>query len=39
MQETILKNPDDVIGPWKTDGGSSAIEIYGCGEKLCGKVT
>lgn len=32
-------NPSDVIGSWKTDGDRSAIEIYGCGEKLCGKVT
>jgi uncharacterized protein (DUF2147 family) len=31
-------NADDVVGPWKTDGDRSAIEIYGCGEKLCGKV-
>ena len=29
----------NITGPWKTDGDSSAIEIYGCGEKLCGRVT
>jgi uncharacterized protein (DUF2147 family) len=29
---------NDVIGPWKTDGDSSSLEIYRCGEKLCGKV-
>jgi uncharacterized protein (DUF2147 family) len=31
-------NGDEVIGPWKTDGGRSAVEIYRCGENLCGKV-
>jgi uncharacterized protein (DUF2147 family) len=31
-------NPNDVIGPWNTDGDSSSVEIYRCGEKLCGKV-
>jgi len=31
-------DPVAVIGPWKTEGEKSAIEIYGCGEKLCGKV-
>lgn len=31
-------NTDDVVGSWKTNGDSSAVEIYGCGEKLCGKV-
>jgi uncharacterized protein (DUF2147 family) len=31
-------NLDDVIGPWKTEGDRSALDIYRCGEKLCGKV-
>jgi uncharacterized protein (DUF2147 family) len=31
-------NSNDVIGQWKSDGDRSAIDIYGCGEKLCGKV-
>jgi len=31
-------DPNDVIGTWKSDGDRSALEIYGCGEKLCGKV-
>ena len=28
----------DVLGFWQTDGNSSKLEIYPCGEKLCGKV-
>jgi uncharacterized protein (DUF2147 family) len=28
----------DVIGFWKTVGNSSKLEIYPCGDKLCGKV-
>jgi len=28
----------DVIGNWSTVGNSSHVEIYPCGEKLCGKV-
>jgi len=28
----------DVIGFWKTAGDSSKLEIYPCGDKLCGKV-
>lgn len=28
----------DAIGNWSTVGNSSHIEIYPCGEKLCGKV-
>ena len=28
----------DVIGNWRTVGNSSQLEIYPCGEKLCGKV-
>ena len=30
--------PNDVIGPWHTEGDSSLLEIVKCGEKLCGKV-
>lgn len=30
--------PNDVIGPWHTEGDSSMLEIVRCGEKLCGKV-
>jgi uncharacterized protein (DUF2147 family) len=28
----------EVIGPWNTVGNSSQLEIFPCGEKLCGKV-
>ena len=28
----------DVIGNWSTVGNSSQVEIYPCGEKLCGRV-
>ncbi|HTP64691.1 MAG TPA: DUF2147 domain-containing protein [Geobacteraceae bacterium] len=28
----------DVIGLWKTAGNSSKVEIFPCGDKLCGKV-
>jgi uncharacterized protein (DUF2147 family) len=30
--------PGDVLGPWKTAGDSSELEIFRCGDKLCGKV-
>ena len=28
----------DVVGNWQTNENSSMVEIYPCGEKLCGKV-
>jgi uncharacterized protein (DUF2147 family) len=28
----------DVIGSWQAAGNSSQLEIYPCGDKLCGKV-
>jgi uncharacterized protein (DUF2147 family) len=28
----------EVIGLWKTAGNSSKVEIFPCGDKLCGKV-
>ena len=31
-------NPNNVIGPWQTDGNSSSVDIFRCGEKLCGKI-
>ena len=31
-------DPGGVIGPWHTEGDSSELEIFTCGEKLCGKV-
>lgn len=30
--------PGDVLGLWKTDGGDSQLEIYRCGDKICGKI-
>ena len=27
------------IGVWFAEGGKSKVEIYHCGEKLCGKIT
>ena len=34
----IAATPDDVLGVWKTRGDRSRIELYKCGEKICGKV-
>lgn len=31
-------NPDDVLGLWRTDDDDSKIELYKCGEDVCGKV-
>jgi uncharacterized protein (DUF2147 family) len=30
--------PSNILGPWKTDGGDSQLELYKCGEKICGKI-
>jgi len=30
--------PGDVLGSWKTDGGDSRLELFRCGEKICGKI-
>lgn len=30
--------PDDVLGVWKTAGGRSEVEIFRCGDKLCGRI-
>jgi len=30
--------PDDVLGTWKTDGGDSQLELFQCGDKICGKI-
>jgi len=30
--------PGDVLGLWKTDGGDSQLELFTCGEKICGKI-
>lgn len=31
-------DPGDILGSWKTDGDKSRLELFKCGEKLCGKV-
>lgn len=31
--------PDEVLGIWKTNGDLSRIELYKCGDKVCGKVS
>lgn len=30
--------PTNVLGVWKTDGGDSKLELFKCGEKICGKI-
>ena len=30
--------PSDIIGSWKTDGGDSRLELFRCGEKICGRI-
>ena len=30
--------PGDVLGSWKTDGGDSQLELFTCGDKICGKI-
>jgi len=30
--------PADVVGLWKTDGGDSRLELFRCGDKICGKI-
>jgi uncharacterized protein (DUF2147 family) len=30
--------PDDVLGMWKTEADRSRIELYKCGDNICGKV-
>lgn len=29
---------DSVLGLWKTDGGESQVELFKCGDGICGKV-
>lgn len=28
----------NVLGLWKTDGGDSRLELFRCGDKVCGKI-
>jgi uncharacterized protein (DUF2147 family) len=30
--------PGDLSGFWKTDGGDSQVELFTCGDKICGKI-
>lgn len=30
--------PTDILGPWTTQGGDSQLELFKCGEKICGKI-
>ncbi len=30
--------PGDILGIWTTDGGDSRLELFKCGEKICGKI-
>ena len=30
--------PAEIIGVWKTDGGDSRLELFRCGNKICGKI-
>jgi uncharacterized protein (DUF2147 family) len=30
--------PGTILGAWKTDGGDSWVELFRCGEKICGKI-
>jgi uncharacterized protein (DUF2147 family) len=30
--------PGDILGSWTTDGGDSRLELFKCGEKICGKI-
>ena len=30
--------PNDILGIWKTEGDESKVEIYRCGEKICGRI-
>ena len=29
---------DDILGIWKTELDESKVEVYRCGEKICGKI-
>lgn len=30
--------PGDILGIWRTEGDESKVEIFMCGEKVCGKI-
>ncbi len=33
-----LAQGDSPVGQWLTEGGQSRVEIYTCGEELCGRI-
>jgi uncharacterized protein (DUF2147 family) len=35
---SFAATPDGVLGIWKTDGGDSQLELFKCGDKVCGKI-
>jgi uncharacterized protein (DUF2147 family) len=35
---SFAATPGDVLGLWKTDGGDSQLELFKCGDKICGKI-
>ena len=30
--------PSDILGTWRTERDESKVEIFRCGEKICGKI-
>lgn len=36
--KTFGAGPGDVLGAWKTEGANSKLELFRCGEKICGKI-
>lgn len=34
----LVAGPSDILGIWKTDMDEAKIEIFMCGEKVCGKI-
>jgi uncharacterized protein (DUF2147 family) len=31
-------DPNDILGPWETAGGDSQLELFRCGDNICGKI-
>ena len=34
----LAAGTDDILGIWKTELDESKVEVYRCGEKICGKI-
>jgi uncharacterized protein (DUF2147 family) len=32
------RGADDILGEWLTDKGKAVVEVYGCGNRYCGKI-